>query len=224
MLDDVSTIDAFDRTDRDRGTVASEVAPPPELSATKPATRILTEDIGFGRNQARTLHQDFDDLHHRSYFVEWQSRTRDRARASVVSLLEELGGLGFAWRDIAKLVGVSVPAIQKWRKGEGTSGENRARIASLVAACDLIAEHYIIDDLATWFEVPIAVGAPITPMDMYADERADLVFDHASGHADPEEVLTAFDPTWRDKYRSDFEVFRAADGALAVRPKDNSEG
>lgn len=222
MLDEMTSTDVSQETEEDRGTASGEMSPAPDISATKTDTRLLTEDIGFGRSRVRMLHKDYDDLHHRSYFVEWQTRTRDCARSSVATLLEQIGSLGFAWRDVARLIGVSVPAIQKWRRGEGTSGENRARVASLVAACDLIAEHYLVEDLGTWFEVPLVVGVPLTPLDLYAAERLDLVFDHASGHTDPEEILTAFEPEWRERYRTTFEVFRAADGELAIRPKDSS--
>lgn len=42
----------------------------------------------------------------------------------MASMLSDLAELGFAWRDIARLVKVSVPAVQKWRKGgEGLRGE-----------------------------------------------------------------------------------------------------
>lgn len=56
----------------------------------------------------------------------------------MASMLSDLAELGFAWRDIARLVKVSVPAVQKWRKGEKASGESHSRVASLLAACDLI--------------------------------------------------------------------------------------
>jgi len=137
----------------------------------------------------------------------------------MTEMLVELAELGFAWRDIARLIGVSVPAVQKWRRGERAAGESRRRAASLLAICDLIAEHYEVREIASWFEMPLVGEVPTTPIDLYVGERADLVFDYASGHADPEQILTDFDPQWRERYRSDFEVFRATDGELSIRPK-----
>lgn len=166
------------------------------------------------------MHRDLDDLHQRSHEVEWRTLAADRARSSTTALLDELAAMGFAWRDVASLIGVSVPAVQKWRRGEGATGENRARLASLLAACDLISAHYLVEDLATWFEVPLVVGVPVTPLDLYAAERVDLVFEHAIGNVDPERLLGVFAPDWREHYRSEFEVFRAADGALSLRPRD----
>jgi hypothetical protein len=110
--------------------------------------------------------------------------------------------------------------MQKWRRGEGATGENRARLARLLAACDLISEHYLVEDPAAWFEVPLVVGVPVTPLDLYAAERADLVFEHAVGDGDPEPLLGAFDADWREHFRSDCEVFRAEDGELALRPRN----
>jgi hypothetical protein len=156
----------------------------------------------------------------RSHYLEWTAGTSRRGRSSARDLLQEFADLGFAWRDVARLVGVSVPAVQKWRRGEGTTGENRLEVASLLAACDLMAEHYGIQEIASWFEMRLLSGVPVTPIVLWAGDRPDLVFDYASGHTDPEQILTSWDPQWRDRYRSDFEVFRADDGQLSIRPKE----
>ena len=120
-------------------------------------------------------------------------------------------------RDIARLIGVSVPAVQvaTGRLGQwGESNERRRRLA----ACHMISEHYMVQDVAQWFESPILLGVPVTPLDLYAARHVDLVFRLASGKTDPEAVLGVFDPESRETYRSDFEVFEAEDGlALAER-------
>lgn len=202
------------------GTVGTDINPPPALTKTKTMATVLTEDIGYIRQRARNLHEATDKLHQQSQYAEWNTRTNKRGRASTQDMLDELGDLGFAWRDVAKLVGVSVAAIQKWRRGEGTTGENRQKVASLLAACELVSEHYGIQEVTSWFEMPLQLGVPVTPIDLWASGRPDLVFDFASGHTDSEQILTAWDPQWRDRYRSDFEVFRAADGQLSIRPKE----
>lgn len=202
------------------GTAGTDINPPPSLTATKTVTAVLTEDIGHIRQRTRYLREVTDELHQRSHHVEWNARTNKRGRSRIQDMLGELADLGFAWRDIAKLVGVSVPAIQKWRRGEGATGENRQKVASLLAACDLVSEHYSIQEVSSWFEVPLQLGVPVTPIDLWADDRPDLVFDFASGHTDSEHILTAWDPQWRTRYQSDFEVFRAGDGQLSIRPKE----
>ncbi|MEO6626997.1 MAG: hypothetical protein ABIP03_00360 [Aquihabitans sp.] len=179
----------------------------------------MTETYGVIRQLAGDLHKVTGELHQRSHYDEWNARTSQRGRSSAQDLLAELAGLGFAWRDVARLVGVSVPAIQKWRRGEGTTGANRQKVASLLAACDLVSKHYGIQEVASWFEMPILLGVPLAPIDLWAEGRHDLAFDYASGHMDADQVLATWDPQWRDRYRSDFEVFRAEDGQLSVRPK-----
>lgn len=189
------------------------------LTETRLTPPRLTTEVGGIRSVARAVHDDADNLHKRTHEDEWRMVAAERGRTGVMPMLTELADLGFAWRDIARMVGVSVPAVQKWRKGGKASGDSRMRIASLLAACDLITRHYIVDEIASWFEMPLSSSAPVTPIVLYAADRADLVFEYASGHVDPEALLSEFDPDWREEYRSDFEVFEAGDGNRSIRIK-----
>lgn len=189
------------------------------LTETRLTPPRLTTEVGGIRSVARAVHNDVDDLHKRTHENEWRTAAAERGKATVTSMLTELADLGFAWRDISRMVGVSVPAVQKWRKGEKASGDSRIRIASLLAACDLITSHYMVDEIASWFEMPLSSAAPVTPIVLYAADRADLVFEFASAHVDPEALLSEFDPDWRERYRSDFEVFEAGDGNRSIRMK-----
>jgi len=204
---------------REPGTAGTDIKPPPPLTETRTVAKVFTEGIGHIRQQVRNLHETTDELHQQSHYAEWYARTSERGRSRTQDLLDELADLGFAWRDVARLVGVSVPAVQKWRRGEGTTGENRQKVASLLAACDLVSEHYAVQDVASWFEMPVLIGIPVAPIDLWANGRSDLVFDYASGHTDSDQTLAAWDPQWRERYRSDFEVFQAGDGQRSVRPK-----
>ena len=201
-------------------TAVGEIVRPPSISETRTQAHLLTEDIGGGRQEVRDLNERYGDLHKQSHDVEWRTRTAERAQASVLTMLGELADLGFGWRDVARLVGVSVPALQKWRRGEKASGDSRLRVAGLLAACDLIREHYMVEEVASWFEMPLVAEIPTTPIDLYAANRADIVFALASGHVDPELLLSEFDPDWRERYRSAFEVFEASDGHMSIRTKD----
>lgn len=197
-----------------RGTATSE-----SLAQTRGKVQKLTEDIGFERQQVGFVAKGFGDLHKRSHDLEWRVRSAEQAKASVLTMLGELGDMGFAWRDLARMVGVSVPAMQKWRRGEKASGDSRQKVASLLAACVLIRENYMVEEIASWFEMPLVKDVPVTPIDLYAEDRADLVFAFASGQEDPEVLLTQHDPGWRERYISDFEVFSAEDGHRSVRLK-----
>jgi transcriptional regulator with XRE-family HTH domain len=203
----------------DPGTVGFDILSIPPIPQTRTSAQFRTCDAGYERRVAGIHSDKSRELHQERYADEWAVATRDRAKAGVARLLTELACLGFAWRDVARMVGVSVPAVQKWRRGDGATGENRQKLASLLAACDIVAEHYAISDISSWFEIPIRTDTPITPIDLWADGKAELVFEHASGHDTPDGVLTQWDPNWRERYRSDFEVFHADDGQLAIRPQ-----
>ena len=201
------------------GTRTSAVPVPP-VDETQLSAMQLNERVGFVRGVARQLSVDTDELHKNTTYYEWTVRTAARGREAPADLLNELADLGFAWRDIARMVGVSVSAVQKWRRGERITGDNRRYLAGLLAACDLVVDQYMVSEVASWFEMPLVAEAPITPADLYAAERTDLVFDYASGHADPTSVLNNLDPDWREQYRSDFEVFTASDGQRSLRHRD----
>jgi len=199
-----------------------QLAEPSAPTATA-ATQVfdLTETAGSLRSMAKMIHEDSSELHQEALFHEWQRRTVSRARTAPLVLLEELAEIGFAWRDIARMLGVSVPAVQKWRRSGGVTGPNRRKIANLLALCEMISERYHVQDTASWFEMPISADASLVPIDLYAEGRLDLLLDHASGHSDPEQILSAYDAAWRDHFHSDFEVYKAADGELAIRSKGN---
>ena len=191
----------------------------PLVSTTQTTLSQLTDQIGFTRSAVGVLHDRVDDLHQRLRAALLAART-ERVKEGAAQLLEELADLGFAWRHIARLVGVSVPAVQKWRRGEKMTPDNQDRVATLLATCDLIRASFV-EDVASWFEIRILPSAPIRPMDLYASGQVDLLLDWVSQHeTDPERVLTLFDPAWRERYTSDFELFEADDGELALRPKE----
>ncbi|MBY8887684.1 hypothetical protein K7472_22995 [Streptomyces sp. PTM05] len=179
----------------------------------------LTQAAGSLRYQAKFVFQDVAEFHVELLSREWRKRTAERGKQSPAALLEELADLGFSWRHIARMLGVSVPAIQKWRRSGGVSGDNRMQLASLLALCDMVQQP-VIHDVASWFEMPLTPGVPMTPIDLFAERRPDLVLEHALGPNDVEEILTAYAPDWRDRYQSDFEVYRDADGAMSIRQKE----
>jgi len=204
----------------DFGTAGSSVARALIPVATRTAAASLTEGADDVRHRVKTLSVDAGDAHQRVYQLEWSVLTQQRQAENPLQLLSELAEAGFAWRDIARLVGVSVPAVQKWRKGDRLSGDNRHKLAGLLAACDFIASHFYVDDLASWFEMRIIDDAPITPIDLWISGQPVLFFEYATRHLTPEETMNKFDPEWRQRYASDFETFRDSDGNLGLRMRD----
>jgi transcriptional regulator with XRE-family HTH domain len=204
----------------DGGTVGNSVIRALVPAATRTAAALLTEGADDVRHRVKTLSGDVGGVHQRVYQLEWSVLTQERQAQNPLELLNELAEEGFAWRDIARLIGVSVPAVQKWRKGERLSGDNRRKLAGLLAARDFIASHFYVDDIASWFETRIIDGAPVTPIDLWTTGRQLLFFEYVTRHLTSEETMSQFDPEWRERYRSDFETFRDSDGNLGLRMQD----
>lgn len=158
--------------------------------------------------------------HHEQIVVDLDRRAMVKARQGVPALLEELGRRGFSWRDVARLAAVSVPAVRKWRTGGTFSPERRTDLARVAGLCDLLDEYHVIDP-AGWLATPIIKGVPVTWIDLYMAGLAEQVVDGATPNrqSDPHRLLDSFDPEWREKYRTDYEVFEASDGELSIRAK-----
>ena len=195
---------------------------------TKDATRTISDHVdnsGYLRNltqmmvtEISDLHQTVEDIHRRSLGAELNTLTGRRSKQDFRELLAILSRLGFSWRKIAQAVGVSVPALRKWRKGGSPTGDHRHRVAELVALCDMAQDQYYFSDIAAWLETPIHSDAPTTALDMIASRRSDLVLrllpDHGS---DAEAVLEEFNPAWRSENATEVEVFTGPDGLPGLR-------
>lgn len=205
-----------------------EAGPTPTQTSAVTATdkaRQRSERSGVIRTLASAVTEAATEMHQGDYMVEHRVRTSELAGAGGQVLLNGLADLGFSWRDIARMIVVSVPAIQKWRRGDGLTGENARKLASLVAGCEIIQKfNPVITDIGRWFEAPIVDEAPVTPIDLWATGNQQLVFEHArvdvGSKVDPYSTMDSFDPKWRATYRSDFETFRASDGELSIRMRE----
>ncbi len=145
------------------------------------------------------------------------------AKQSARSLLEGLAEQGFAWRDVARLLDVSVPALRRWRHGERPTGAHLQRLATLVAFIAKLKDAHEVTDPATWLEIPLVPNFPVSGLDLAAAGRYPELLDVAAGRAFPEDVLGMWQPDWRERYSSDFEVFEAGDGELSLSLTPRSE-
>lgn len=188
----------------------ASVRPYQGMEAPTRTIREAVEDIGYLRNRtgllvddSLDLHRSAEQLHSEALDVHLRTLANQRVREELSALLEELSDLGFSWRDIARTSRVSVPALRKWRQGAPATGENRKRVATMAALCEIVRKEYLISEVANWLETPVNLDAPITPMDMIANDRWDLVLRLASTQGqDPEVVLEEFEPGWRKRYES----------------------
>lgn len=191
-----------------------------KLPESTPSALCDTADVFYRR--ASDLKDEMRGVRQRTHKIRLEEKTVERSRIGATQALEQLADYGFAWRDIARVVGVSVPALAKWRKGAGVSGENRLKLVRLLALVDMLADRFI-DEPASWLEMPITEEVGVTRMDLLQRGRFDLVLDLASPHtADgiTEYVLSEVDPDWRDRHPdSSFESYVAEDGAVSIRFK-----
>jgi len=218
----MSMLDEELRTGRE--TATSTEIEIPKTSSTRTITS-LVEEAGVVRTRVRILRDEVEELHEnaselqvRAFETELARATAEEAKRGNQELLEMLGAEGFSWREVARLVAVSVPAVHKWRAGGGSVPEHRRALARLVALCKQLSARFLIDDLAAWLEMPLVSGVPVTGLDLLAEDRIDLLLRWAAhAEANPEDLLEEFDPTLRDKYTSEYEVFTAEDGLPGIR-------
>jgi transcriptional regulator with XRE-family HTH domain len=216
-----------DGVSRDQTLVTgTETSSPEQVSRTRTIAD-LVEEVGSIRSQTRLLGDDVAETGRRARIayqemVERQLDVRARrlAKVGMLHLLGELADRGFAWRDIAALAGVSVPAVRRWRQGETPTGDNLLRVARVVALVETLREDHLVSDVASWMEMPLAQGAPLTALDLAVAGRLPDVVDVAAGHSTGESVLDLWRPGWRAEFHSEFEVFEAPDGEPGIRPVD----
>lgn len=171
------------------------------------------------RDVAATNARETQAAHHESQHQHLDTRTSVKAKAGVSSLLEELAiSRGMSWVNIAKVAGVSVSAVRKWRKGGTATADNRLSLARLAAVCDLL-EDFSVEDPARWMELkmmPLPKDYFFRPIDLYVAGRYTAIFDYASERKTAEAVLNDVDPEWRED-RSGFEVVAMADGERFIQ-------
>ncbi|MDE2718261.1 MAG: hypothetical protein OXI33_14795 [Chloroflexota bacterium] len=144
------------------------------------------------------------------------------AKRSPSDLLNELADKGYSWTSVTRVVGVSIPAIRKWRNGSSLSGDNRRRLAQLVALVNVLEEDYLIQDSASWLDMPLAQSS-FTGIDVLAAGRAHELMQYAAEHVSSKDLLDSTIPDWRETLDDRFEVYEAPDGEPAIRVRSRDE-
>ena len=119
-------------------------------------TDVIANEAGALRQSAGMLSRDVARLHGDSLRIQLRARTDEAAKRAPADLLAELGALGFSWTAVARVLGVSIPAVRKWRSGAMASGTNRRKIAEFTALVGVLERDHMIADVASWLEVPLA--------------------------------------------------------------------
>jgi transcriptional regulator with XRE-family HTH domain len=195
----------------------SEYAPSPPTE-----TRAMSLRADYLRTETDILGGEVQEFHGEVRERDLADRTLEKSKKSVAGLLTELtGDRGMGWSDISEVVGVSVSAIRKWRKGGDASPESRSRLARIAAVLDVLEEKGLIQDPAGWMEMdlPLEAGFFIRPLDLYIEGHVVALLELAEQRQSVTQVLDQVRPNWRNS-RSDFEVFLDVDGERSIRQRD----
>jgi transcriptional regulator with XRE-family HTH domain len=202
------------------GTFAGGVS---DYGAVAPSsTRALSLQADYLRTAVEVLGGEVQELQGEARDLDLADRAFQKTKKSVASLLDELAGeRGMGWSDIAQVVGVSISAIRKWRKGGDASPESRSRLARIAALLDVLQEKGLVEDPAAWMEVdlPLESGYFIRPLDLYLEGHVLALIDLAEQRRTVAQVLDDVKPGWRAN-RSDFEIFIDTDGDRSIRRRD----
>ncbi|WP_410644982.1 hypothetical protein [Amycolatopsis sp. lyj-346] len=185
-------------------------------------TRAFSLDVGYLRSRTDMHASEAKELHDGARELELDDRTLEKSKKSVASLLAELTrDRGMGWSDIAEVVGVSVSAIRKWRKGGEASPESRRKLAQIAGLLDVLAENGLVEEPARWMEMdlPLEAGYFIRPLDLYLEGHVVALIDLAEQRQTIAQVLDQVRPNWRES-RSDFEVFVDTDGERSIRHRN----
>lgn len=212
----MSAIDRLLTGDRTRAdaVVSTTIERPTRTTQDEHADR-----AGHLRGVTRLLAHDVAELHGQALDIQLEARTDEAAKRSVADLLEELGSLGFAWRDIARLVGVSVPAIRKWRLGGTVTGAHRRQVARLLSFVDVLRSDHLVQEVPSWMEIPISASS-LTGIDVYALGGAKRLLLHAAGYIGSDDLLDSVSPEWRDQKDGAFEIVEGGDGEPVIRVRE----
>lgn len=198
-------------------TATTALSPPRTVERTQPSdVDILASEVGALRSGVGILSEDVAQVHGDSLQLQLESHTDQAAKRSPLDLLNELAERGFSWTSVARVVGVSIPAVRKWRNGNPLSGENRRNLALMVAFVNVLEEDHLIQDGASWLDMPLAESS-FTGIDVLAAGQAHELMQYAAGHIRSRALLGSAIPDWEDTLEDRFEVYEAPDGELAIR-------
>jgi hypothetical protein len=211
-------------------TVASSILPLPQRDRT--STPQIRDDVfelraqtAEVRDQAHSLASRAQDLHDRAQAVDLDDRALTLGQNDLDVLLNALGDdLGLPWSVVADLVGVSPTAVRKWRRGGEITPDRRARLARLVAFCEIVNEvDPRIKDVGRWLQTPIIAGATtLTPADVFVRGAEIPLLNRVATRTKAEELLNSVEPNWRETTRPDdrHQVVIAEDGVPSIVPVD----
>lgn len=163
--------------------------------------------------QRRKVHPE---VPHEAGSRRYNDQTAVAADGDVTGLLTKLAvDWGMSWSSIARLCGVSLSDVRKWRCGKDLSPGDKIAVSHLLTFVGFLGE-LLIDEPASWLAMPLVSGYTVTAEDLYIESHTDQLLDYASGQTDLYEILDEFDKNWRTRYRSQYKLVKAGDGNPSI--------
>lgn len=188
----------------------------------RPTMASISKEAAHLRDRNEMLGSEVKELHHETVLRTLDERAAVLGMQDPGEILETLGTeYGLSWSTVARMIGVTPTAIRKWRRGEPITPQNRQRLSLLLAFLEMLKSPFPVADPGSWLDMPLSSEATLTPADLYAANRHDLLVDFASRRQGAHAVLDAYDPKWRSRYAVDdrFELVRVPDGELLLAEK-----
>ena len=143
--------------------------------------------------------------------------TNKKAQHGSEALLEELAvDRGLGWTDIARLCGVSISAVRKWRSGGALAPERLRSLSKLAAFLELLSEVGPVGDPVGWLMMPLVEQHTVTAADLYREGLDEDILEHAQDPLSVEALLDRWNSSWRTETRSDWMVVDRPDGERVI--------
>jgi hypothetical protein len=175
-------------------------------SLTRWSKLISAREIGQHQIRlANEIHETAKDALRSSLGATLATVVREGLRKETSVLLDEIATkFGLAWVDLARMTGVSVPAIRKWRLSGGATPDNHERVAQVWAFLSAL------DDL-----VP-EPGFTVTARHLWEPSTSAILLDLAAETVSTTVVLDELHHNWREQYATKDELVFLADGSVAI--------
>lgn len=210
--------DVFDLTETPQRTTVGAILRP------QPAPDKLTQisdEFGKLRDETGFLSLDVANAHNDALKLLLGRKTEEKIRAGASVLLADLSERrGLGWSDIARLIGVSVPAVRKWRQGGDMKAGRLHGLARLSAFLDLVEERGIADP-GMWLQTPLFydLSQGVKKSEVYSAGHVLELLAYADGHVALEHLLVKMGMTV-DAASPQVQFVKNPDGSTSMVPLD----
>jgi hypothetical protein len=185
-------------------------------SLTRWSRLISAREIGQHQIRlANEIHETAKDALRSSLGATLATTVREGLRKETSVLLDEIATkFGLAWVDLARMTGVSVPAIRKWRLSGGATPDNHERVAQVWAFLSALDD--LVPEPVSWLTRRLEPGFTVTARHLWEPSTSAILLDLAAETVSTTVVLDELHHNWREQYATKDELVFLADGSVAI--------